>query len=110
MICGANSIEQDKSSDIASGLICPASGLQIKNKNVWVFVSGILPRNKGSDCRKYRFQRTKGVLKNRCRKTPGTRIKFDKEKCRTPHIVQIHLIEEAYKKLVSSIRTYWQSL
>ena len=68
MICGANSIEQDKSSEIASGLICAASVLQIKNKKVWVFVSGILQRNKGSDDRKYRFQRTKGVLKKSMQK------------------------------------------
>ena len=80
MICGEKNLEQDRPSDIASGLICANSLLQIKHKAIWAFASGILPRNKGNNYRKYRLQRTNSVLKDWCSKIPETRIKLDKEK------------------------------
>ena len=63
IICGANNLDREKPSDITNGLICAVVLLQLKHKKLKIFISVILPRNKGKKFQKEETDRNEQHIK-----------------------------------------------
>jgi len=71
LVCGTNNMVDDKSEDIALGLIFCASRLRELHPQLHVFIAAILPRDLHITCRRAKTWQTNELLKSLCLRKPG---------------------------------------
>ena len=112
IICGTNNLDRHRSSDNGNALICAASLILLKQKQIKIIVHDILPRNKQNSLRRQKLLQTNSMLKEKCSQVPNIAyLQPESDWVKTNTELQmayfykgkLHLIEEGYQKLASSI-------
>ena len=70
IICGTNNLNRDTPSDISNPLTWAPILILLKQKQIKIIVSGILPRNKGNNFRRQKLLQTNNMLKEKCSRIP----------------------------------------
>ena len=102
----------DRFSDIANALICTEILILLKQKQIKINASDILPRNKGNSFRRQKLLKTNNMLKGKCSQIPNVLyVEPESAWVKTNMELEIayfykdklHLIKKGYQKQASSI-------